>query len=152
MAPDMGNNRDCQGYLTFTTTSGGKTLEFNRANAIKISPDELVVSPFVWNLTKEDADIEKYIINENATIIFWDDDTKTISKRDKDDEFDKELGFLYAYFYKKYEGTKASMKRVLNCVDFKNIKTFLFEFYVVDSGKTAEQARKYLKNLEVANK
>lgn len=151
MAPDMGNYRD--GYLTFTTTlNPEKTTGFNYDRAIKLSADDLVVSPFVWNLTKEDADIEKYIINENATIIFWDDDTKTISKRDKDDKFDKELGFLYAYFYKKYEGTKASMKRVLNCVDFKNIKTFLFEFYVVDSGKTAEQARKYLKNLEVANK
>ena len=150
MAPDMGKNKD--GYLTFTTTNFGKTTGFNYINAIKISADDLVVSPFVWNLTKEDADIEKYIINENATIIFWDDDTKTISKRDKDDEFDKELGFLYAYFYKKYKGTKASMKRVLNCVDFKNIKTFLFEFYVIDSEQTAEQARKYLKNLEVANK
>lgn len=153
MAPDMGNNKNCQNYLTFTTANYGKTTSFDYNNAIKISADNLVFSPFVWNsdFEKEDADIEKYIINENATIIFWDDDTKTISKRDKDDEFDKELGFLYAYFYKKYTGTKASMKRVLNCIDFKNIKTFLFEFYVVDSGKTAEQARKYLKNLEVAN-
>ena len=37
------------------------------------------------------AEIEKYIINENATIIFWDDNTKTISKRHKEDKFDKEL-------------------------------------------------------------
>lgn len=93
--------------------------------------------------------IEKYIINENATIIFWDDDTKTISKRHKDDKFDKELGFLFAYFYKKYEGSKASRKRIIDCIDYKKIKTFLFEFYVQDSELTYEQARKFLKNLKV---
>lgn len=96
--------------------------------------------------------LEKYIINENATILFWDDETKTISKRHKEDRFDKELGFLYAYFYKKYKGTKASMKRVLDCIDFKNIKVFLLEFYINDSGKSREQAKKYLSNLIVAKK
>lgn len=97
-------------------------------------------------------ELEKYIINENATILFWDDETKTISKRHKEDTFDKELGFLYAYFYKKYKGNKASMKRVLDCIDFKNIKTFLLEFYINDSGKSREQAKKYLSNLVVAKK
>lgn len=96
--------------------------------------------------------LEKYIINENATILFWNDGTKTISKRHKEDTFDKELGFLYAYFYKKYKGNKASMKRVLDCIDFKNIKTFLLEFYINDSGKSREQAKKYLSNLIVAKK
>lgn len=95
-------------------------------------------------------ELEKYIINENATILFWNDETKTISKRHKEDKFDKELGFLYAYFYKKYKGNKASMKRVLDCIDFKNIKTFLLEFYINDSGKSREQAKKYLSNLVVA--
>ena len=139
----MANN---DGSITLSLSTDG--LEWKKINEAICTP--FTWSPFIASETKKI--IDKYIINENATIIFWSDDTKTISKRDKDDEFDKELGFLYAYFYKKYKGTKASMKRVLNCVDFKNIKTFLFEFYVVDSGKTAEQARKYLKNLEVANK
>lgn len=93
--------------------------------------------------------ITKYIINENATILFWNDNTKTISKRHKDDKFDKELGFLFAYFYKKYEGSKASRKRIIDCIDYKKIKTFLFEFYVQDSEKTYEQARKFLANLKV---
>lgn len=95
--------------------------------------------------------IDRYIINENATIIFWDDNTKTISKRHKEDKFDKELGFLFAYFYKKYNGSKASRKRVIECINYKNIKTFLFEFYVNDTDNDYESARKYLKNLEVSN-
>ena len=102
---------------------------------------------FVTNLK-----INKYIINDGATILFWNDDTKTISKRSKKDEFDKELGFLFAYFYKKYNGSKASMKRVIDCIDYKKIKTFLFEFYVNDTGKEPEKARKYLSNLKVENK
>lgn len=96
-----------------------------------------------------DIKIEKYIINENATILFWNDNTKTISKRHEDDKFDKELGFLFAYFYKKYKGSNASRKRVIDSINYKKIKTFLFEFYVNDSKKTYDQARKYLANLQV---
>ena len=97
-----------------------------------------------------EAEIDRYIINEGATIIFWDDGDKTISKRHKDDKFDKELGFLFAYFYKKWGVSKAARKRIIESIDYKNIKTFLFEFYVKDSGKTTEQAKKFLKNLEVS--
>ena len=93
--------------------------------------------------------IKKYIINKGATIIFWDDGDKTVSKRQQEDEFDKELGFLFAYFYKKYKGSNASKKRVIKCIDYEHIKTFLFEFYVNDTEKTPEQARSFLKNLKV---
>lgn len=102
--------------------------------------------------TREYLEIEKYIINDGATILFWNDDTKTISKRSKKDKFDKEIGFLFAYFYKKYNGSKASMKRVIDTIDYKKIKTFLFEFYVNDSGQEPEKARKFLSNLKVENK
>jgi len=104
-----------------------------------------------WSFTTETtkAKIERYIINDGATIIFWSDGTKTISKRHKEDKFDKEIGFLFAYFYKKWGDNKSAQKRVINSIDYKNIKTFLFEFYVKDSGKTTEQAKKYLANLVV---
>jgi len=95
-------------------------------------------------------EIKKYIINEDATIIFWSDNTKTISKRHKEDKFDKELGFLFAYFYKKYNGSKTSRKKVIDTIDYKKIKTFLFEFYVNDSKKTYDEARKYLSKLSIA--
>lgn len=107
-------------------------------------------SPYTWFYGP--SKIKKYIINENATIIFWNDGSKTVSKRHKDDKFDKELGFLFAYFYKKYDGSNASRKRVIDCIDYKKIKTFLFEFYVNDTDKTPEEARKYLSNLKVDKK
>lgn len=43
---------------------------------------------------------EKYIINDRATILFWNDGTKTIVKRAKEDEYNKKIGFLWAYFQK----------------------------------------------------
>lgn len=43
---------------------------------------------------------ERYIINKNATIIFWKDGDKTVVKRTKDDDFNARLGFLTAYFQK----------------------------------------------------
>ena len=43
---------------------------------------------------------ERYIINKGATILFWKDGSKTIVKRCEDDEYNKRLGFLTAYFQK----------------------------------------------------
>ena len=100
---------------------------------------------------KDVNDIEKYIINEGATIIFWKDKTKTISKRHEDDAFDKELGFLFAYFYKRWDDkNKSSRKRVLNSVKEEYIKTFLLEFFARDNEMSLEKAKNYLKNLKVS--
>lgn len=107
---------------------------------------------FRYYPVEDEVEIDRYIINEGATIIFWNDDTKTISKRHKEDKFDKELGFLLAYFYKKWGDNKSARKRVLNSIDEKKIKTFLLEFYIKDSEKTTEQAKKYLSNLVVEKK
>lgn len=41
---------------------------------------------------------KKYIINKGATILFWNNGDKTVVKRGKDDEYNKVLGFLWAYF------------------------------------------------------
>lgn len=43
---------------------------------------------------------KKYIINKGATVLFWEDGTKTVVKRAKDDEYNKIMGFLWAYFQK----------------------------------------------------
>lgn len=143
MVPDMGRNKDCQSYITFSSTGIVSSV---------VGGDDLYATG-IWKIPETlRGEIKKYIINENATILFWADGTKTISKRDKKDKFDKELGFLFAYFYKKYKGSKSSMKRVLDAIDYKKIKTFLFEFYVNHSCKDYVQARNYLKNLKVAKK
>lgn len=101
-----------------------------------------------WKMEKE-LKVSRYIINENATILFWDDNTKTISKRDQEDKFDKELGFLFAYFQKKWSDSRNTRKKVLSCIKESKIKDFLFEFYAKDSKQTKEKARKYLSNLIV---
>ncbi len=93
---------------------------------------------------------ERYIINEGAAVLFWNDDTKTISKRHKEDTFDKELGFLFAYYYKKCGLTNAARKRVIDSIDYSKIKTFLFEMFVKESGYTVDKARSYLKGLKVS--
>ena len=107
---------------------------------------------YTWTIATDGGfrkvSIKKYIINDGATIIFWSDGTKTVSKRHKDDVFDKELGFLFAYYYKKCGLSNASRKRVINSIDYSHIKTFLFEMFVKYSGKTPEKARSYLKNLK----
>lgn len=95
--------------------------------------------------------LTRYIINEGATILFWDDSTKTVSKRHEEDTFDKELGFLFAYFQKRWnDKNKSARKRVLNSIKEEYIKTFLLEFFAKDNSITIEQARKYLNNLKVS--
>lgn len=41
---------------------------------------------------------ERYIINENATILFWKNGEKTVVKRCEEDEFNPRLAFLTAFF------------------------------------------------------
>lgn len=56
---------------------------------------------------------DRYIINKGATILFWEDGTKTIVKRSKDDEYNKRLGFLTAYFQKHSGLTKNQANKYL---------------------------------------
>lgn len=109
------------------------------------------IKPIMWSIDMEDEKRslpKRYIINNGATILFWNDGTKTVSKRHKEDEFDKELGFLFAYYYKKCGLSNGARKRVIESIDYSKIKTFLFEMFVKESGYTPEKARKYLKSLK----
>ena len=121
--------------MYYTTTTGSyKPVNFE----YRLTPYGIT---FSTKYTIDTSEIKKYIINDGATIIFWSDGTKTVSKRHKDDEFDKELGFLFAYYYKKCGLSNASRKRVINSIDYSHIKTFLFEFYVNDTGKEPEKLK-----------
>ena len=57
---------------------------------------------------------DRYIINKGATILFWADGTKTIVKRSKDDEYNKRLGFLTAYFQKTSGMSKSKANKYLD--------------------------------------
>lgn len=43
---------------------------------------------------------KRYIINDGATILFWNNTDKTVVKRSSEDSFDPVKGFLWAYFQK----------------------------------------------------
>ena len=58
---------------------------------------------------------KKVIINDPATIIFWNDGTKTVVKCDSEDEFDKEKGILYAALKKL--STKEAYNDILRAID-----------------------------------
>jgi ABC-type Fe3+-hydroxamate transport system substrate-binding protein len=59
------------------------------------------------NILQQSITPKKVIFNNPATIVFWDDGSKTVSKASKDDEFDKMKGFLTCY-YKKISNTSNS--------------------------------------------
>ena len=54
-------------------------------------------------------EIERVIFNRPATIVFWNDNTKTIVKCMKDEEFDEEKGIAMAFMKKMY-GDKYKQK------------------------------------------
>lgn len=69
---------------------------------------------------------KRYIINKGATILFWEDGTKTIVKRSKDDEYNKRLGFLTAYFQKHSGLTKNQANKYLaNLLDENDLNTIV---------------------------
>jgi len=119
---------------------------------IKFKLEPIKITPFFsWDLdSKEEMYLpEKYIINENATILFWDGCNETITRsfRNHNDSFDKELGFLVAFFKYHWNGSKTSQKNVLESIN--DLKTFMFEYFVEKTGWTKEKARKYLADLKV---
>lgn len=57
--------------------------------------------------------INKVIFNDPATIVFWNDGTKTVVKCQKGDTFSKELGLAMA-ISKKFFGNKGNYNDVFN--------------------------------------
>jgi len=55
----------------------------------------------------------KVIFSGNATIVFWEDNTKTIVKCSDNDSFDSEKGFLIAYYQKHTGNSKKQTSKVL---------------------------------------
>lgn len=57
--------------------------------------------------------IKKVIFNEPATIVLWEDNTKTVVKCQEGDIYDPEKG-LYAAMVKKALGNKSNFNNVIN--------------------------------------
>ena len=56
---------------------------------------------------------KKYIVNDKATILFWEDGTKTIVKKSKNDIFDPVKSYLWAYFQKHSGMSKTKANKYL---------------------------------------
>ena len=56
----------------------------------------------------------KWVINGPATILFWQDGTKTIVKCNKEDEFDAQKGYLMAFFEKTTGMSKHQIAKLMD--------------------------------------
>lgn len=74
----------------------------------------------IWNELikherRNDMKLPKRVcFNKKATILLWQDDTKTIVKCSNNDEQDPVLGFLYAYFEKHSHLSKTKARKYLD--------------------------------------
>ena len=74
---------------------------------------------------------KKYILNQDACILFWHDDSKTIVKKAEDDIQDPVKGFLWAYFLKHSGLSRTKANKYLREIDdcYKEIKKPVEETY-----------------------
>ena len=77
----------------------------------------------VLNLSKEKIKVdlpERYIINENATILFWKNGEKTIVKKCEEDLFNPRLAFLTAFFQHYCGMSKNKANKYLASLEIEN--------------------------------
>lgn len=97
------------GRFDFRVTHSTLNRELGRLKE-NMKPEHFALIKDVDNL----YDLDRYIINENATILFWSDGTKTMVKRRPEDTFNKQLAFLTAYFQKKCGMTRNRANKFLD--------------------------------------
>ena len=64
---------------------------------VYVKPSKYVEHTRVMSKQSGPVSIKRVDFNGPATIIFWDDQTKTVAKCDKEDTYDKAKGFLIAW-------------------------------------------------------
>lgn len=75
-------------------------------------PNELFNSGFTIRITEtKENTIKRVIFNNPATIILWENGTKTVVKVQEGDKYDKRVGFLMCYL-KGIVGNKTLLKEV----------------------------------------
>ena len=71
-------------------------------NTVKWAAAKNEIAEYKW---KQKYNIERVIFNNPATIVFWEDGTKTVVKRQKGDRWDREKGIAMAIAKKLYGNT-----------------------------------------------
>lgn len=85
-------------FLRMTTDGAEYSLPLNYSGVFESYVAGLTVSPYQKAMSR----IKNVIFNDPATIVFWNDGTKTVVKCGKDDTFDPEKGLAMAiskYFF-----------------------------------------------------
>ena len=59
-------------------------------------PCRFTINPYEYKTTQPELKIERVIFNNPATIVFWNDGTKTVVKCDENDIFSEEMGLAMA--------------------------------------------------------
>ena len=59
--------------------------------------DPIFIDECVWKPFKVMPEVKKVIFHNPATIVYWDDNTKTVVKCGEEDTFDKEKGLALCY-------------------------------------------------------
>jgi hypothetical protein len=83
----------------------------------------IFMDDIAWMFYKKMPEIKKAIFNDPATIVFWDDGTKTVVKCGEDDTYDKEKGLALCYMKRLFDN-KGRYNEVLKkwCVEEESIK------------------------------
>lgn len=100
-------------------------------------------------------EIESYIINDKAVIIFWKDGKKTVATVDERDIFDKEFGFclaVFKYMIIRNNISRNSYKREIDCIKEEKMKDYLLENFNRVTFNDMEKSRKFLRNLKTTGK
>lgn len=96
--------------------------------------------------------IESYIINDKAVIIFWKDKSKSVATVSKDDKFDVLTGFGVAMFKHEHKNSKASYKRMLACINDNKFRNFMEDYINNNTFQNMEKTRKFIKSLKPTGK
>ena len=75
--------------------------------------DSLTYTTGLWQIKEQGKLPKRTIINDNAVILIWHDDTKTVVKRHKEDKKDPIKGFLWAFFQAKCGMSKTKANKYL---------------------------------------
>ena len=98
----LNRDRDIDGALTFNTLIPNNEITIQSEMPFNEALKKVFLGGVGIDINKKEKlkvpMPKKYIINHGATVLMWDDGDKTVVKRCADDEFNKRLGFLTAFF------------------------------------------------------
>lgn len=97
--------------------------------------------PMMWGV----PDVDRIIFSPPATIVFWDDGTKTVVKAMEGEKFEKYAGFMAACM-KKMFGSTSRAKAIMNECDMDNLKPVVETKPKPEPKKTEQKPKEYDSN------